>query len=58
MSVEGEEVSAAEVSGSDPGRRSTAERFFRAAEQGDLAVLHALVAERPELVRLERAAAP
>lgn len=54
MSVE--EVSAAEANGSDPGRRSTAERFFRAAEQGDLAVLRALVAERPELVRLERAA--
>ena len=34
---------------------SPAERFFRAAEQGDLPTLRALVAERPDLVRLDRA---
>ena len=34
---------------------SPAERFFRAAEQGDLPTLRALVAARPELVRLDRA---
>ncbi len=33
----------------------SAERFFRAAEQGDLPAIRALVATRPELVRLDRA---
>lgn len=36
-------------------RRAAAARFFRAAERGDLATLRALAAERPELVRLDRA---
>lgn len=42
--------------GPDAARRATAARFFRAAEQGDLATLRALAAERPALVTLERAA--
>ncbi len=42
--------------GPDAARRATAARFFRAAEQGDLATLRALVAERPDLVTLDRAA--
>ncbi len=33
----------------------SAERFFRAAEQGDLPTLRELVAARPDLVRLDRA---
>lgn len=36
-------------------RRAATARFFRAAERGDLATLRALAAERPELVRLDRA---
>ncbi|MDE0220065.1 MAG: ankyrin repeat domain-containing protein [Spirochaetaceae bacterium] len=35
--------------------RPSAERFFRAAEQGDLPALRELVAARPDLVRLDRA---
>lgn len=36
-------------------RRAAAARFFRAAERGELSTLRALAAERPELVRLDRA---
>ena len=36
-------------------RRAATSRFFRAAEQGDLPAIRALVAARPDLVRLDRA---
>lgn len=36
-------------------RRAAAARFFRAVERGELSTLRALAAERPELVRLDRA---
>ena len=36
-------------------RRAATSRFFRAAEQGDLPAIRALVAARPDLVRLDQA---
>lgn len=48
-------MSAETAAAAERARRAAAARFFRAAERGELSTLRALAAERPELVRLDRA---